>query len=110
MDAAHEIENPERDLATQFIQLTDKSLFLTGRAGTGKTTFLRWVVDNVKKRMAVVAPTGVAAINARGMTIQVRMHRYATRRTPYTTLDGAARSSVQISVRTGVRSYEALTC
>lgn len=69
MDAAHEIENPERDLATQFIQLTDKSLFLTGRAGTGKTTFLRWVVDNVKKRMAVVAPTGVAAINARGMTI-----------------------------------------
>ena len=66
---SQELTNPERDLAARFIEFTDRSLFLTGRAGTGKTTFLRWVVDNVKKRMAVVAPTGVAAINARGMTI-----------------------------------------
>lgn len=69
MASRQEIENPERDLAARFIQHTDKSLFLTGRAGTGKTTFLRWAIENVNKRMAVVAPTGVAAINAGGMTI-----------------------------------------
>lgn len=66
---AQEVENTERNLAARYIQLTDKSLFLTGKAGTGKTTFLRWVVSNVPKRLAVVAPTGVAALNAGGMTI-----------------------------------------
>lgn len=56
-------------LAYKFIAETNMSVFLTGKAGTGKTTFLRQLKENPPKRMAVVAPTGVAAINAQGMTI-----------------------------------------
>jgi len=61
--------NPELELAFDFIQNTNKNIFLTGKAGTGKTTFLHRVKKESIKRLAVVAPTGVAAINARGMTI-----------------------------------------
>lgn len=61
--------NDEMNLAWQFIEGTNVSVFLTGRAGTGKTTFLRRVTELAPKRMVVVAPTGVAAINARGVTI-----------------------------------------
>ncbi|WP_026474820.1 helix-turn-helix domain-containing protein [Alkaliflexus imshenetskii] len=57
------------DLARQFIEFTGKNLFLTGKAGTGKTTFLKKLREQSPKRMAVVAPTGVAAINAGGVTI-----------------------------------------
>ncbi|MBN2681997.1 MAG: HRDC domain-containing protein [Bacteroidales bacterium] len=56
-------------LALDYVQFTDKNIFLTGKAGTGKTTFLRGLKDNIFKRMIVVAPTGVAAINAGGVTI-----------------------------------------
>ncbi|WP_280766792.1 AAA family ATPase [Parabacteroides sp. PFB2-10] len=56
-------------LALDYIRNTDTNLFLTGRAGTGKTTFLRRLKDLSPKRMIVVAPTGVAAINAGGVTI-----------------------------------------
>lgn len=55
--------------AVAFVTQTNKSLFLTGRAGTGKTTFLKYIRDNCFKKMAIVAPTGVAAINAGGVTI-----------------------------------------
>ena len=55
--------------AASFINQTSKHLFLTGKAGTGKTTFLRYVKEQSFKKMAVVAPTGVAAINAGGVTI-----------------------------------------
>ncbi len=55
--------------AWDFVEHTGKSIFLTGKAGTGKTTFLKSVVRNSTKRMVVVAPTGVAAINAGGVTI-----------------------------------------
>ncbi|HHX59803.1 MAG TPA: AAA family ATPase, partial [Epulopiscium sp.] len=61
--------NPELELAKQFIENTGKNLFLTGKAGTGKTTFLKSLRALSPKRMAVVAPTGVAAINAGGVTI-----------------------------------------
>lgn len=57
------------ELAENYISRTDISLFLTGRAGTGKTTFLRYIVENTPKRCVVLAPTGVAAINAGGVTI-----------------------------------------
>lgn len=57
------------DLARLFIENTGKNLFLTGKAGTGKTTFLRDLRKKSPKRMVVVAPTGVAAINAGGVTI-----------------------------------------
>ncbi|HEY0668203.1 MAG TPA: helix-turn-helix domain-containing protein [Sphingobacteriaceae bacterium] len=61
--------NPQLDLAYNFVQFTDKNIFLTGKAGTGKTTFLHNLKKTSLKRMAVVAPTGVAAINAGGVTI-----------------------------------------
>ena len=57
------------ELARMFIENTGKSLFLTGKAGTGKTTFLKRLKKDSPKRMIVVAPTGVAAINAGGVTI-----------------------------------------
>jgi hypothetical protein len=61
--------NEQADLAFQYIQCTDQHLFLTGKAGTGKTTFLKRLREISPKRMIVVAPTGVAAINAEGVTI-----------------------------------------
>lgn len=64
-----EFQNSEEQLARRLIQFTGTNLFLTGRAGTGKTTFLRRLVQNAPKRMVVLAPTGIAAINAGGMTI-----------------------------------------
>lgn len=61
--------NRELELARQFIEQTDTNVFLTGKAGTGKTTFLKQLRKDSPKRMVVVAPTGVAAINAGGVTI-----------------------------------------
>ena len=61
--------NHEMNLAWQFITKTNVSVFLTGKAGTGKTTFLRKLREISPKRMVVLAPTGVAAINAQGQTI-----------------------------------------
>ncbi len=61
--------NIELKTAWDFVEKTGKSVFLTGKAGTGKTTFLRKVVEQSKKRVVVVAPTGIAAINAGGVTI-----------------------------------------
>ena len=61
--------NHEMNLAWQFVTSTNVSVFLTGKAGTGKTTFLRTLKERAPKRMVVLAPTGVAAINAQGQTI-----------------------------------------
>ncbi len=61
--------NPQLELAKRFIQSTGQHVFLTGKAGTGKTTFLKQLKEHTPKRMIVVAPTGVAAINAGGVTI-----------------------------------------
>ncbi|HHS96214.1 MAG TPA: helicase [Phaeodactylibacter sp.] len=62
-------DNPQIALALDYLQNTGKNIFLTGKAGTGKTTFLHYIKKKAFKRMVVVAPTGVAAINAGGMTI-----------------------------------------
>ena len=62
-------ENHELRTAWDFVENTGRSIFLTGKAGTGKTTFLKTIVENSRKRPIVVAPTGVAAINAGGVTI-----------------------------------------
>ena len=56
-------------LAAEYVQFTNENIFLTGKAGTGKTTFLRYIKENSGKECAIVAPTGVAAINAGGTTI-----------------------------------------
>ena len=61
--------NPQIELARRYVEQTGVSVFLTGKAGTGKTTFLREVAASCSKRHVVVAPTGVAAINAGGVTI-----------------------------------------
>src|ERR1051325_1864375 len=62
-------ENPEFSLAADFVLNTNETLFLTGKAGTGKTTFLRYIREQTHKNMVVAAPTGVAAINAGGVTL-----------------------------------------
>ncbi len=62
-------KNPEIELVWNFVNNTDRNIFLTGKAGTGKTTFLHRLREESLKRMVVVAPTGVAAINAKGVTI-----------------------------------------
>ena len=64
-----EQENPQLKLAHDFVQYTGTNIFLTGKAGTGKTTFLRHIRAISPKRMIVTAPTGVAAINAGGVTL-----------------------------------------
>jgi hypothetical protein len=61
--------NPRLELAFDYVSNTNRNIFLTGKAGTGKTTFLHQVKNGTVKRMVIVAPTGVAAINAGGMTI-----------------------------------------
>ncbi len=63
------MKNKELHLAWEYIARTSTSLFLTGKAGTGKTTFLKTLRERTPKRMIIVAPTGVAAINAGGVTI-----------------------------------------
>lgn len=61
--------NPEIEKAWRIVNHTNKSLFLTGKAGTGKTTFLKKICKDCPKRIVVAAPTGVAAINANGVTL-----------------------------------------
>jgi hypothetical protein len=62
-------ENVEFNNAAEFIRHTDKLVYLTGKAGTGKTTFLKYIKDTTNKNTVILAPTGVAAINAGGVTI-----------------------------------------
>jgi hypothetical protein len=66
MDIKH---TKEFDLAYRFVTETNLNIFLTGKAGTGKTTFLKYLRENSFKKMVVAAPTGVAAINAGGVTL-----------------------------------------
>ena len=66
---ALDLENQEWQQALQIIQYTRRSLFLTGKAGTGKSTFLRYVAQHTKKKYVILAPTGIAAINAGGQTL-----------------------------------------
>lgn len=62
-------DNPEFQNALKLIQYTRQSVFLTGKAGTGKSTFLKYVCQHTKKKYVVLAPTGIAAINAGGSTL-----------------------------------------
>lgn len=61
--------NPEFQEALNLVRYTSRSVFLTGKAGTGKSTFLRYVCSHTKKKHVVLAPTGIAAINAGGSTL-----------------------------------------
>lgn len=69
MNPSESSENPELRLAFRLAEHTGTNIFLTGKAGTGKTTFLRNLCTRSSKRIVVAAPTGIAAINARGTTL-----------------------------------------
>ena len=62
-------DNAEACKALMFVENTDNNIFLTGNAGTGKTTFLKYIKEHSNKRLIITAPTGVAAINAGGVTL-----------------------------------------
>ncbi|SDL57762.1 AAA family ATPase [Segatella bryantii] len=64
-----DLDNPELQKALQIIKYTHRSLFLTGKAGTGKSTFLRYIASTTKKKHIILAPTGIASINAGGVTL-----------------------------------------
>lgn len=93
--------NPQLELAYDFLEYTGVNVFLTGKAGTGKTTFLRNLKERSPKRMIVVAPTGVAAINAGGVTIhsffQLPFGPYIPGVTDVVTQDGKARFTNKFS-------------
>ena len=88
-------------LATDFVVATNRAVFLTGKAGTGKTTFLRQIKQHTHKQTAVVAPTGVAAINAGGSTIhsffQLPFNPYLPENQPGITTTAVAGKSELIS-------------
>lgn len=64
-----DLDNPEFQDAWGVIQKTHRSVFLTGKAGTGKSTFLKYIRSNTKKKTVVLAPTGIAAVNVGGQTL-----------------------------------------
>lgn len=64
-----DLNNPELQNALQILEFTRRSLFLTGKAGAGKSTFLRYIASTIKKKHVILAPTGIAAINAGGATL-----------------------------------------
>ena len=69
MEQRVDVDNRELQQAWQIIEFTRRSLFLTGKAGTGKSTFLRYVCEHTKKKYVVLAPTGIAAVNVGGSTL-----------------------------------------
>jgi hypothetical protein len=102
--------NPRLELAFDFLESTGTNVFLTGKAGTGKTTFLQQLKGRTSKRMVVLAPTGVAAINAGGVTIhsffQIPFGPYLPTTTAGTGADNPARvyrfSREKISIIRGI--------
>jgi ATP-dependent exoDNAse (exonuclease V) alpha subunit len=64
-----DLNNPEFQDAWDVLQHTHRSVFLTGKAGTGKSTFLKYIRDTIKKKTVVLAPTGIAAVNVGGQTM-----------------------------------------
>ena len=95
--------NPQLQLAFDFLHYTNKNIFLTGKAGTGKTTFLKNLKKTSPKRMIVVAPTGVAAINAGGITIHSFFQLNFGPQIPTNIL---AENSEEISVSTSHKVYD----
>lgn len=73
-DEPIDLENPEFQSLWSLIRETRQSVFLTGKAGTGKSTFLRYIISHTSKQLAVLAPTGLAAVNVRGQTIHSFFH------------------------------------
>ena len=74
MSQTIDLDNPEFQDIWKLISYTRQSVFMTGKAGTGKSTFLSHIVENTKKRTVVLAPTGIAAVNAGGVTLHSFFH------------------------------------
>lgn len=89
--------NQEARLAWNIIENTNANLFLTGKAGTGKTTFLKELREHSPKRMIVLAPTGIAAINAGGVTIHSFFQLPLSPYLPGTSFGGAGKNHFQFS-------------
>ena len=102
--------NEESILARKIIEKTSANLFLTGKAGTGKTTFLKQLKELSPKRMVVLAPTGIAAINAGGMTIHSFFQLPFSPYIPGTTFGGGEQKRFQFSKlkRNIIRSIDLL--
>lgn len=83
------------ELAASYIQYTGRHVFLTGKAGTGKTTFLRNIIDITHKKAIIVAPTGIAAINAGGVTIHMQFQLPFGTFLPDAAHDDAVRAGIQ---------------
>lgn len=64
-----DLDNKEFQDAWKLLRFTNRSIFMTGRAGSGKSTFLRYITDNIKKKHVILAPTGIAAVNVGGQTL-----------------------------------------
>ena len=64
-----DLENPEFKTLKTLLEHTSQSIFLTGKAGTGKSTFLRHIIATTRKKCVVLAPTGIAAVNVGAQTI-----------------------------------------
>ncbi|MDE7459123.1 MAG: AAA family ATPase, partial [Muribaculaceae bacterium] len=69
-----DLENPEFLKVMTLLKSTNRSVFLTGKAGTGKSTFLRFITDHSDKKLVVLAPTGIAAVNVGGQTLHSFFH------------------------------------
>ena len=69
-----DLENPEFNKVLALLRSTTRSIFLTGKAGTGKSTFLRYITENSVKKLVVLAPTGIAAVNVGGQTLHSFFH------------------------------------
>ncbi len=95
--------NSQLQLAFDFVQFTNNNIFLTGKAGTGKTTFLHNLKQTSNKRMVVVAPTGVAAINAGGVTIhsffQISFGPQVPQQNPSLTISNASGLNAPTSIK-----------
>ncbi len=74
MAAQIDLDNPEFQDIWKLISFTRQSVFMTGKAGTGKSTFLRHIVEHTRKKTVVLAPTGIAAVNAGGVTLHSFFH------------------------------------
>ena len=105
--------NQKLEFVEELVLYTDSHVFLTGRAGTGKTTFLRNLQNKTYKRMVVVAPTGVAAINAGGQTIhsffQLPFGPQIPPDAPKSTDDQDSINSTKASVKTLASQYQKLS-
>ncbi len=95
-------ENQRAQLTIKYVNSTNRHIFLTGRAGTGKTTLLRHLIENTHKNTLVAAPTGIAAINAGGTTLHSLFHL------PFGTFIPQATPLGQQDISTGISTPQSL--